>query len=121
MIDTQISGENPTWRQELGDNNKIQLDAAHALQSFGFADGAKHSLILLNLSRTATTTVAFAGNAAPVGAVHVKRLTSNKITDTNETQKKVAITDLGTVPFKRDSNYDLPPFSMTVLEWTASY
>jgi len=120
MLATTITGANPTWNQPKSANDDIQLDNAHFLQTFAFADGAKRSLIVLNLSRTDSIPLKLSGANAPTGSVQISRLTSKKITDTNEEQSNVSITDQGTHTVSAGTTQTMPPFSMTVYTWTAS-
>jgi hypothetical protein len=111
-----LTGANPTWNQPASRNDNLPASQSHLLQAFAFADGPRRSLILINLSRTAALPVAFTGTNRPVGPVAESRLTSGSILDTNEEVAKVAIvrrqlTSLGS------SNYSLPPFSITTLQW----
>ena len=46
MLRTRIAGADPTWNQPLSTNARVKLDGAHLIQTFAFADGPKHSLIL---------------------------------------------------------------------------
>jgi len=118
MLATSITGANPTWDQPKSANDDVKLDGAHLLQTFAFADGARRSLVVLNLSRTDAIPLKFSGEAAPVGSVQVSRLTSKKITDTNEEQSKVAISDEGVHAMSAGVTQKMPPFSMTVYRWT---
>ena len=118
MLATTISGANPTWNQPLSTNDSIQLNGAHELQTFAFSDGAKsRSVVLINLSRTATLPVTFSGTGAPSGQVTVGQLTSANLTDTNETTGTVNITNTTLTNFQPATSYSLPPFSMTVFTW----
>jgi len=118
MLATTISGANPTWNQPLSTNDSIQLNGAHELQTFAFSDGAKsRSVVLINLSRTATLPVTFSGIGAPSGQVTVGQLTSANLTDTNETTGTVNITNTTLTNFQPATSYSLPPFSMTVFTW----
>jgi alpha-L-arabinofuranosidase len=121
MLTTKISGANPTWHQGKSRNDDIQIDRAHTIQSFAFSDGGQRSLIVFNLSRTETLPVTFSGSNAPTGTVESSQLTSKNITDTNETKATVAITGKTLTGFNPTSPYQLPPFSMTVLRWSASH
>jgi hypothetical protein len=121
MLTTSISGTNPTWDQPLSTNGKVHLDGAHELQTFAFTDGKKHTLILLNLSRTSAHAVRLEGNAAPHGTVNVELLTSAQITDGNDNEDKVRIAKsvLSGVVLQQ-TPITLPPFSMTVLSSDAA-
>jgi hypothetical protein len=110
---TEISGLNPTWSQPLSANDKIALDHAHELQTFAFAEGNRRSLILLNLSRTQSLPVRFAGAEAPTGSVTQTILTAPHITDSNELQDLV---EPHSTPYSAAET--LPPHSLTVVTWT---
>jgi hypothetical protein len=121
MLATTVTGANPTWDQKLSKNDNIQLEQAHFLQTFAFSDGQRRSLIVFNLSRKDALPLTFSGSSAPSGKVEVGRLTANNITDTNETTRKVALTNSSVSDFMPQTPYLVPPFSMTVLRWTASH
>jgi hypothetical protein len=118
MLQTRLTGANPTWEQQRSGNGDIKLDKAHYLQTFAFADGAQRSLIVLNLSRTDALPLTFSGDGAPSGNVMVSRLGANKITDSNEVVSKVAVAESRISSFKGQTPYRVPPFSMTVFRWT---
>jgi hypothetical protein len=90
------------------------------IQSFAFTDSSHCSLVLFNLSRTSPLPVSFSGPAAPKGSVKVSRLTSGKITDSNEFAQTVNIAHDTLPAFDPAAAYSLPPFSMTVLSWDVS-
>jgi hypothetical protein len=117
---THLSGANPTWSQPASRNDEIPASQPHLLQVFAFGDGAKRSLILLNLSRTESLPVNFVGKDAPTGTVAESRLTSANITDSNEREAKVAIAARQMAGFNPNQAYALPPFSLTVLAWDAA-
>ncbi len=117
---THLSGANPTWSQPASRNDEIPASQPHLLQVFAFGDGAKRSLILLNLSRTESLPVDFVGKDAPTGTVAESRLTSANITDSNEREAKVAIAARQIAGFNPNQAYALPPFSLTVLAWDAA-
>ncbi len=118
-LTTHVSGANPTWEQPASQNGPTPATRAHLIQTFAFAEGAKHSLILLNLSRTDALPVTFSGANPPGSSVTESRLTSKTITDTNEQQRTVATTTRPLNAFNPRAPYSLPPFSMTVLTWEA--
>jgi len=120
MLETRVTGANPTWDQKLSANDDIQIEKAHYLQTFAFSDGKLRSLVVLNLSRTETLPLTFSGGNAPAGSVEVSRLTSNKITDSNEVHSNVAITNNTIANFRPRTPFAVPPFSMTVLRWSAN-
>jgi alpha-L-arabinofuranosidase len=116
MLKTSVSGYDPKWDQPLSANDKIELKGAHELQSFAFSDKETTSLLVINLSRTERRPVAVAGACAPQGTVTVKTLTSGKITDSNEVEDKVKlVTREEENVIAGKSEFELPPFSMTVL------
>jgi hypothetical protein len=117
MLATHLTGPPHTWNQPESSNDKVKLTGGHLLQTFAFADGARHSLILINLSRAETIPVTFAGTAVPGRTVEEYRLTSSNITDSNESNPLLAIHHQRLTAFNSASPYPLPPFSMTVLEW----
>jgi len=120
MLQTRVTGANPTWDQQRGANGNIKLDKAHELQTFAFSDGAQRSLIVLNLSRTEALPITFSGDGAPNGSVTVSRLGADKITDSNEVVSKVGVSESTIANFSGQMPYRVPPFSMTVFRWMAA-
>ncbi len=120
MLDTRVTGANPTWNQPATANNKAAIASAHLLQTFAFADGLRHSLILLNLSRTDALPVTFTGALSPSGSVDEIRLNSPAISDTNEAAANVRLTPTHLSTFNPAAEYTLPAHSMTVLTWQAA-
>lgn len=118
MLTTHISGPNPIWNQPLSPNDKIKLDRAHLIQTFAFIDGPRHSLILLNLSRTETLSVQL---PTLPNRVEESRLTAAHIDDSNEQTQKVSITRQHLAAFSSTTPYPLPPYSMTVLTWATGH
>ncbi len=119
MLATHISGPDHTWNQPLSQNDKVKLDHAQLIQSFAFTEGSRHSLILLNLSRTESIPVTFAGVNKPSNAVEESRVTAASISDSNESTQMVSIHHQHLSAFQSNTSYELPPFSMTVLRWDA--
>jgi hypothetical protein len=117
MLQTVQSGDNPTWNQPLV--QQVQLNNAHYLQSFAFNTGNQYSLIVFNTNRTSALPVTFAGDNVPAGTVQMQQLTSASITDTNENASVVAAVPGTLANFNPATQLSLPPFSMTVLSWTA--
>ncbi len=117
MLASHITGPPHTWNQPESANDKIRLANAQLLQTFAFADGPKRSLILLNLSRTETIPILFAGDSRPSGPVEQSVLTAPEIDDTNESSAKVAIRHTHLAAFNPSQPYPLPPFSMILLQW----
>src|SRR5439155_23275112 len=114
LLRTVHSGDDPTWPQPL--MNRVQIGAAHFLQSYAFASGDKRSLVVFNLSRTTALDVTFAGDA-PRGTVVLSRLASPLIDDDNEDAVHVATSERTLTAFDPAAPLTLPPYSMTVLKW----
>lgn len=121
MLTATLTGANPIWHQPKSANDNIELEEAHFLQVFPFADGRQRSLILFNLSRSNALPVTFSGEGAPLGLIKVSQLTSKNITDSNERSAAVAIHESTLDPIHAGAPYSLPPFSMTVFRWTATH
>ena len=117
MLQTVHTGADPTWNQPLVQT--VQLNNAHYLQSFAFNNGGQYSLIVFNTHRTSALPVAFAGSNTPAGTVQMQQLTSANITDTNENSLLVAPVSNTLYSFNPATPLSLPPFSMTVLTWSA--
>jgi hypothetical protein len=117
MLQTVHTGANPTWNQPLVQD--VQLNNAHYLQSFAFNNGSQYSLIVINTNRTTALPVTFAGYNVPAGNVQLQQLTSANITDNNENALVVAPVSSTLTSFNPATPLSLPPFSMTVLTWTA--
>jgi hypothetical protein len=120
MLEATLSGANPVWKQSANKNNSIQLERAHQLQVFAFAEGSHRSLIAINLSREESLPVTFSGKSAPAGSLQISQLTSAHITDTNEEKESVHIAHLTLDNYARQKSYTLPPFSMTVFDWNST-
>jgi len=120
MVETTVTGNDPTWDQPESPNGKIKLNGAHLLQSFAFTDGSHVNLVLFNLSRNAPLPILFSGPSGPHGDVRLSLLTSPKITDGNESTQTVAIKHDTLHNLNPASPYTLPPYSMTVLSWDIS-
>ncbi len=116
MLATHVTGD-PTWKQSLSSNDKVELPRAHLIQSFAFRNGRSFRLVLLNLSRAQTLPVQFDGPLTPRGEVEERRLTSAHITDSNEKEELVSIQTRHWGSFDPQRSYGLPPFSLTVLQW----
>jgi len=117
MLQTTITGGNPTWNQPQSKNDKVELRGAHELQTFAFADGDRRSLILLNLSRNQARTVQFAAASAPTGAVEETVLAPAHLSDGNELDETVRPVTTQLAAGRGTAPLSLPPGSMTVLRW----
>ena len=120
MLSTSQTGSNPTWNAKSRNGWGIDVNGAHYIQSFAFANGTENSLVIFNLSRTTALPVTFAGPNVPKGLVQVGLLTSAKITDNNETSNTVKIRNSTIQNFKAFGLTKLPPYSMTVYRWSSS-
>ncbi len=120
MLATHMGGAQQVWDQPLSTNGKVQLPGAHFLQTFAFAEGTQRSLILLNLSRDRSLPVLFRGEGAPGGKVTRAVLTAPAITSNNEHTEQVSIHREVLGSFDTKAPCRLPPFSMTILTWTAA-
>jgi alpha-L-arabinofuranosidase len=117
MLQTVHTGADPTWNQPLVQD--VQLNNVHYLQSFAFNNNNQYSLIVINTDRTTAHPVTFAGDNVPAGTVQMQQLTSANITDTNENSLVVAPVSSKLTNFNPATPLSLPPFSMTVLTWSA--
>jgi hypothetical protein len=121
MLTTTLTGANPTWNQKHSDNDNVQIEKAHYLQTFAFSEGTSRSVIVFNLSRSQALLITFSGVGAPSGTVQLSQLTSKNITDSNEVTSHVAITGTTLNGFNPQTPYSLPPFSMTVFKWNSGH
>jgi hypothetical protein len=118
MLETVQSGANPTWNQPPSSDH-VELNGAHYLQSFAFQNGSSAFVIVFNLNQTAALPVTFSGAKAPVGTVRMTQIASARITDDNETSAAVQPTEQTLSRFNPAAGLLLPPFSMTLLNWTS--
>jgi hypothetical protein len=81
-------------------------------------NGTQRGLVVFNLHRTDALDVRFTGPNAPAGTLTLRRLTSANITDNNETADIVAPTSQTLPSFDPAQPLSLPPYSMTLLQWT---
>ena len=116
MLQTTHTGDDPTWNVSSL-TNTVQFTGAHDLQSYAFQQGSSFSLIVFNLSRSSTLPVTFSGANAPTGTVQMQQLTSANVSDTNESSNVVQI---ATSTLTTPGGLSLPPYSMTVLNWSTS-
>lgn len=120
MLQTTLSGANPTWDQPLSRNDKVELRGAHELQVFAFADGDRRSLIVLNLSRTQAHTVQLAAASAPGASdstVEQTQIAPAHLSDGNELEATVRPVTTTLPAGGARAPLSLPPGSMTVLRW----
>ncbi len=117
---THLTGANPTWYEASSSNDSIGPGHPHLLQTFAFRDGAHRTLILINLSRTSGLPVTLSGAGRPSPNVTETRLTGSTLTETNELAAQIAPIKRTLSGFNPSAPYNLPPFSMTVLDWQAA-
>lgn len=118
LVRTQHSGDDPTW--SINNMNRVTFTNAHHLQSFAFKNGTQRGLVVFNLHRTSALDVRFTGPNAPTGTLTLRRLTSGSINDNNETADVVAPATQTLTSFDPTQPLSLPPYSMTLLQWTPS-
>ena len=122
MLATVQTGTNPTWNENSQNDpgHPIVITGAHYLQSFAFTNGTSNSLIVFNLSRTASLPVTFSGLNAPTGTVQQGLLTASAITANNESTSQVALANSTIQNFNPSAVTTLPPYSMTVYQWSTA-
>jgi hypothetical protein len=98
--------------------NRVTYGAANHLHSFAFKNGGQRGIVVFNLHRSDALAVRFAGPNAPAGDVTIRCLTSSNITDNNETADVVAPTTQAFGAFDPGQPLQLPPFSMTLMQWS---
>ncbi len=120
LLNTTVSGANPTWNQARSTNDDIELAGAHYIQAFAFSDGgSKRSLILFNLSRTQSLPVSATGAGAPYNVpLSISLLNAPNLTDTNETTSTVGISTVNAAALSTGAVAYLPAHSMAVIQWT---
>uniref|UniRef100_E6QMG2 Uncharacterized protein n=1 Tax=mine drainage metagenome TaxID=410659 RepID=E6QMG2_9ZZZZ len=118
MVRVALSGPDPTHAVPSG-NDGVALADAHDLDAFGFREvrsgGKRFSLILYNLSLTATHTVQVAApnHGRSVKPIRWQRLWNADPGASNEDAVRIK-PESGQITSDR---IDLPPCSLTVLEW----
>jgi len=118
LMTTTHSGADPTWNQPKSSDG-VMINGAHFVQSFAFLKGTAASIVVFNLNQTTALPVTFSGVNAPKGTVQMSQITSANITDSNEFAEKVQVASSDQGSFNAAKGLSLPPFSMTVLSWTA--
>jgi len=117
LVRTLHTGDDPTW--SVDNVNRVSLSNAHIIQSHAFRNGSRRALLVFNLDRELSRRVTFSGMGAPSGDVTLTRLTSQEVTDHNEDAEVVAPVVEHQEAFDPDVPLELPPFSMSLLEWDA--
>ena len=112
VLATANSVDNPTWTQTISYFGSNPSVTAHYIQAYAFSN---RNVILFNLHPSNPLQVNLAGVCLPKGEVTMKRLTSDNITDNNESSNVVQISTTNYSAFDHTQTLTLPPFSMTVL------
>ncbi len=113
---TTHSAPDPTWNQPRSTNDNIALPRAKLIETFAYTDGRRHSLILLNLSRSEALQVTLSGAHGPAGNVQEERLAAPSIVASNEASEQVRISRRA-LTLDTGKPYLLPAHSITVLTW----
>lgn len=116
LVRTTHSGDDPTWSVE--NMNRVTFTGAHCLQSHAFKNGPQRCVVVFNLHRATPLDVRFTGPNAPADTITLRRLTSGSVNDNNETADVVAPTTQTLTNFDPAQPLSLPPYSMTLLQWT---
>jgi len=125
MIETRHSGADPRWDFRGAPKPEgrryariIDIDDIPRIYSYAFRSGNERSLALFNMHETDALPVKLVVGRVPARAT-LYRLTSEKLTDTNEDAETVAIAQERVEDFRDGYTADLPPFSLTILRWKA--
>ena len=126
LVETLHSGANPTFSAtgvfRWGQGPEKVKDLPE-ISSYGFVDGQRRGLILINLStsKAHAVSVSFAGQTVP-GSAKSWILAADSITANNEFESAEAQVELREQPldsFQSGWQDRLPPFSMRVLTWSS--
>jgi hypothetical protein len=113
MMRVDVTGENPTHDQSLG-NDGVQLKSVHELDAYAFHQGRNLSLILFNYGLHTTRAVSVeAPGISGRSNLRVWRLIHSGPGSSNEVATQVTVREGEII----GSNLSLPPCSMAVLEW----
>ncbi len=118
MLQTTLSGANPTWDQPASTNDKVELRGAHELQVFAFGEGERRSLVLLNLSRARAHSVQLAAETAPLGPLEQTQIAPPHLSDGNELAEAVKTASTTLAAGRGKGPISLPAGSLTVLRWS---
>ena len=119
MVRVSLTGANPT-HPVLRGNDGVSLPDAHDLDAFAFREirphGTRFSLIVYNLSLTASHTIRIAGPAhqQPAGTIASERLWNPDPAASNEDSVHVKPEIIQI----KNENIELPPCSLTTFQWT---
>lgn len=124
LVETVHFGADPTFSATGVFQNRKGAETIGSIPeifSYGFADGAKRGLILVNLSTNTSHRIALKFNARAASAsARSWLLSADSITDHNEfevAEPQVALRAERIEDFQSGWQSRLPPFSMRVLAW----
>ena len=124
LVQTRHSGADPTFSATGVFQRRKEAETIGPIPeifSYGFVDGAKRRLILVNLSTTTAHRIALKLNARPASdRAQSWLLSADSITDHNEfevAEPQVALRTERIEDFLSGWQSQLPPFSMRVLAW----
>jgi hypothetical protein len=113
MVRVEVTGENPTRDQPLG-NDGVQLKSVHELDAYAFHQGNSYGLILFNYGlHTARAVSLEAPGINSRSSAKVWRLMHSGPGSSNEIENQVTVSEERIA----GSNLSLSPCSMTVIEW----
>lgn len=87
------------------------------VQAFAFAEGARRSVVLFNLSLTSPQTAELTLPRIPKGIAALHRLGAASIHSDNEDSLSVTIATDAITDFRQGYRMELPPHSMSVVQW----
>lgn len=114
LVRVEITGENPTHDQPLG-NDGVSLRDAHEIDAYAFRDGKWYGLVVFNygLHQARRILIETPGPGRGLNAT-LSRLVNSSPGDTNEEAVKVRIDD----EHFGGGEITLAPCSMAVLQWS---
>ena len=111
MMRVEVSGENPTHAQPLG-NDGVRLNGVHEIDAYAFQEGKAHGLIVFNYGLHQTRQISLEAPGLNSNA-KLWRMVSPGPGATNEGATQVTIKEerVG------GTNLEMPPCSMAVVQW----
>jgi hypothetical protein len=114
MVKVEVSGENPTRDQPLG-NDGVQLKDVHEIDAYAFQDGKWHGLIVFNYGLHQARRINLEGpGLTPNSSIKPWRTISSGPGATNEDTVQVSVKE----EQLKGTELVLAPCSMAALEWT---
>ena len=114
LVRVDVSGENPTHDQPLG-NNGVQLRNVHEIDAYAFQDGNRHGMVVFNYGLHASRRISLDGPGLNANTnIDLWRMVSPGPGATNEETVQVTVKE----EKMRGTDLVLAPCSMVVLEWT---